>query len=70
MTALNEIKTKQHDKFVETDKLFNKYLGVFTAIQNTLQETDLPTTSQAINTAKEAEKSFAEAWKKWKQLKK
>ena len=70
MTALNEIKTKQHDKFVETDKLFNKYLGVFTAIQNTLQETDLPPTSQAINTAKEAEKSFAEAWKKWMQLKK
>ncbi len=70
MTALNEIKTKQNDKFVETDKLFNKYFGVFTAIQNTLQETDLPPTSQAINTAKEAEKSFAEAWKKWMQLKK
>ena len=70
MTVLKEIKTIKPGEFTDTDKLFSKYLGVFTAIQNTLQETDLPPTSQAINTAKEAEKSFAEAWKKWMQLKK
>ena len=70
ITALKEIAAKQDEKLIDAGKNFKKYSEVFNTIQNALQETDLPATSQVIIAAKEAENSFKGDWKKWMLLKK
>ena len=48
----------------EKAKALSKFVGSFTAIQNTLQDSDWPPTTQMINAAKETEKAFLETMKK------
>jgi photosystem II stability/assembly factor-like uncharacterized protein len=54
----------------EGSKDFDKLQSAFTAVHNALQDSDMPPTMQMITTAKETEKQFIEAWKKWMALKK
>ncbi|MEP7255041.1 MAG: hypothetical protein ABI666_04650 [Ferruginibacter sp.] len=69
MEALKEISIKHDDKLIDFEKSLRKYSGTFSSIHNTLQDSDMPPTSQVITAAKEAETGFAEAWKKWMAIK-
>jgi len=54
---------KDLDANSEKAKTLSKYIGSFTGIQNVLQESDWPPTSQMINAAKETELSFNQFYK-------
>ncbi len=70
MDALKQIQVKKDTALNELEKDFRKYLAAFGSVQNVLQDSDLPPTTQAIGAAKEAEAGFNMAWKKWLAVKK
>lgn len=51
-------------------KDLDKLQSAFAAVHNALQDSDMSPTMQMITAAKETEKQFIEAWKKWMALKK
>lgn len=51
-------------------KDLDKLQSAFAAVHNALQDSDMSPTMQMIDAAKETEKQFIEAWKKWMALKK
>ena len=53
-------------KLAEVRKNFNTYSRTFSSIQNILQDSDMPPTTQTIKAAKDAEIGFAIMWAKWK----
>ena len=53
-------------KLAEVRKNFNTYSRTFSSIQNILQDSDMPPTTQTIKAAKDAEIGFAIVWAKWK----
>ncbi|HNG63697.1 MAG TPA: hypothetical protein PLK54_08075, partial [Ferruginibacter sp.] len=67
--ALKETETTG-ETAAELRKELNSSLRNFGSIQNILQDSDLPPTTQAIAAAREAEKAFAVTWKKYMSLKK
>ena len=69
MDALKETETTG-ETAAELRKELNNSLRTFGSIQNILQDSDLPPTTQAIAAAREAEKAFAVTWKKYMSLKK
>ncbi len=69
MTALKETEAAG-DGAAELRKELNTRFRTFSSIQNILQDSDMPPTTQIIAAAKEAEKDFAATWKKYMSLKK
>lgn len=58
------------DGATELRKELNTAFRTFSSIQNILQDSDMPPTTQVIAAAKEAEKGFATTWKKYTSQKK
>ena len=69
LDALKETETTG-ETAAKLRKELNNSLRTFGSIQNILQDSDLPPTTQAIAAAREAEKAFAVTWKKYMSLKK
>lgn len=65
MEALKEI-SADDTKLAEVQKNFNTYFRTFSSIQNILQDSDMPPTTQTIKAAKDAETGFAIMYAKWK----
>lgn len=63
--ALKEISNKKDKKFSEIEKVFSKYLRSFSSLQNLLQQSDMPPTSQMIFAFNNSEKGFEDTWSKW-----
>ena len=63
--VLKEIAEKKDEKFSEIGKEFSKYLRTFSSLQNLLQQSDMPPTSQMITTYNESEKGIEATLKKW-----
>lgn len=69
MTALKATDAAGEEA-AELRKELNTRFRTFSIIQNILQDSDMPPTTQIIVAAKEAEKDFAATWKKYTSLKK
>lgn len=69
MKALHEMK-EGDEKFADLRKIFNTYSRTFSALQNILQDSDMPPTTQSINAVNDAATGFESAWKKWMEMKK
>ena len=54
----------------EFQKDADKYLNQFTSLQNILQESDMPPTTQTVNAVHEAMTAFEIVWGKWMEMKK
>ncbi len=65
MEALKGI-SADDTKLAEVQKKFNTYSRTFSSIQNILQDSDMPPTTQTIKAAKDAETDFAVMYAKWK----
>ena len=68
MDALNAISDKD-EKLADTRKNFSEYSRKFSAIQNILQDSDMPPTTQTIAAATDAATEFEIVWKKFKGIK-
>ena len=70
MQALNTIRISQNNKWADLEKDIKKLLSTFNSIQNILQDSDMPPTTQTIKAAKDAETGFVMMWAKWLALQK
>jgi hypothetical protein len=70
MQALNTISKSQNNKWADLEKEIKKLLSTFNSIQNILQDSDMPPTTQTIKAAKDAETGFVMLWTKWIALQK
>ena len=70
MQALNTISISQNNKWADLEKDIKKLLSTFNSIQNILQDSDMPPTTQTIKAAKDAETGFVMMWAKWLALQK
>ncbi len=66
--ALKEISEKKDDKFPDIEKELSRYMRTFSSLQNLLQQSDMPPTSQMISAFNEAEKGFENIWTKWNSM--
>ena len=68
MDALNAINDKD-ETLADARKNFSEYSRKFSAIQNILQDSDMPPTTQTIAAATNAATEFEIVWKKFKGIK-
>lgn len=66
--ALKEISEKKVGKFSDIEKELSRYMRTFSSLQNLLQQSDMPPTSQMISAFNETEKGFENTWTKWNSM--
>ena len=61
---LKEITEKNDPALTEKEKNIARYIGIFNSLQNTLQDSDMPPTTQMIKAVNEAGTGFDALYKK------
>jgi hypothetical protein len=64
MKAFNELNEKD-ERIASLRKEFSTYSRTFSSLQNILQDSDMPPTTQTIRAVNEAASGFETTWKKW-----